>query len=362
MVERRLDGAWQRGDRGPQAHELPARRGAAPTGAGPARARREHPPRGDGGPASAHRRRLAPRGPRGGGGNARGLSALRAAVTGRAQLRQALLRAHASGMGERPHRLLPGQRPPVRGRGHRSRGPPAGERRPALLPAASLSARTGGRPRAPPSRSQATPSDEPRSIERFYDESRTTMYELMWWHSLRDDASPLAYVTALHLAQQRGCRRYLDFGAGVGSGGILFARHGFDVTLADISSTLLQFTSWRLGRRESSGDVRRSQDQSADPARLRFRDRHGRLRTPGRPGEHGRAALGSLEAGRLAVCPDRRRARCGSSRSISSRISSRPSSACDHSASPRCGATHGSGATRSFKRPDAPGSTDRSCP
>ena len=92
-------------------------------------------------------------------------------------------------------------------------------------------------------------SDERRSIERFYDESRTTMYELMWWHSLRDDTSPLAYVTALHFAQQRGCRRYLDFGAGVGSGGILFAHHGFDVTLADISSTLLQFTSWRLRRR-----------------------------------------------------------------------------------------------------------------
>jgi 2-polyprenyl-3-methyl-5-hydroxy-6-metoxy-1,4-benzoquinol methylase len=66
---------------------------------------------------------------------------------------------------------------------------------------------------------------------------------------LRDDASPLAYVTALHLAQQRGCRRHLDFGAGVGSGGILFVRHGFDVTLADISSTLLQFTSWRFRRR-----------------------------------------------------------------------------------------------------------------
>jgi SAM-dependent methyltransferase len=90
---------------------------------------------------------------------------------------------------------------------------------------------------------------ERRSIERFYDESRTTMYELMGWHSLRDDISPLAHVTALHFARQRGCRRYLDFGAGVGSGGILFARHEFDVTLADISSTLLQFASWRLGQR-----------------------------------------------------------------------------------------------------------------
>src|SRR5439155_269634 len=30
---------------------------------------------------------------------------------------------------------------------------------------------------------------------------------------------------------------------------ILFARHGFDVTLADISSTLLRFSEWRLDRR-----------------------------------------------------------------------------------------------------------------
>ena len=110
-------------------------------------------------------------------------------------------------------------------------------------------------------------SDERQSIERFYDESRTTMYELMWWHSLRDDASPLAYVTALHFAQQRGCRRYLDFGAGVGSGGILFAHHGFDVTLADISSTLLAVHVMAPSKARSSGDARRSQDQCADAAR-----------------------------------------------------------------------------------------------
>ena len=90
---------------------------------------------------------------------------------------------------------------------------------------------------------------EERAIERFYDQSQTTMYELMWWHTLRDDMSPLAYVTALHLARQHGGRQYLDFGAGVGSGGILFARHGFNVTLADISSTLLLFSQWRFKRR-----------------------------------------------------------------------------------------------------------------
>jgi 2-polyprenyl-3-methyl-5-hydroxy-6-metoxy-1,4-benzoquinol methylase len=92
--------------------------------------------------------------------------------------------------------------------------------------------------------------DDRRSIEQFYDVSQATIYELMWWHTLGDDASPLAYVTALHLARQQGGQSYLDFGAGVGSGGILFARHGFAVTLADISSTLLGFSQWRLGRRQ----------------------------------------------------------------------------------------------------------------
>ena len=87
------------------------------------------------------------------------------------------------------------------------------------------------------------------SIEQFYDESQNTIYELMWWHTLTEDASPLSYVTALHFARHHGGRHYLDFGAGVGSGSILFARHGFDVTLADISSTLLRFSEWRLDRR-----------------------------------------------------------------------------------------------------------------
>jgi SAM-dependent methyltransferase len=89
-----------------------------------------------------------------------------------------------------------------------------------------------------------------QSIEQFYDESQATMYELMWWHTLIDDTSPLAYVTALRFAQQQGCRTSLDFGAGVGAGGILFARHGFAVTLADISSTLLRCSQWRFEQRQ----------------------------------------------------------------------------------------------------------------
>jgi len=91
-----------------------------------------------------------------------------------------------------------------------------------------------------------------KSVEQFYDESHTTIYELMWWHTLNEDPSPLAYVTALEFAKNQGCRHYLDFGAGVGSGGILFARDGLEVTLADISSPLQQFSQWRLEVRKLS--------------------------------------------------------------------------------------------------------------
>jgi SAM-dependent methyltransferase len=89
---------------------------------------------------------------------------------------------------------------------------------------------------------------ERASIEGFY-ESPTTIYELMGWHSLRDDDGPLAYVLALEIAKARGVKRCLDFGSGIGSGALLFAAAGIAVSLADISSTLLDFCRWRCARR-----------------------------------------------------------------------------------------------------------------
>jgi len=87
------------------------------------------------------------------------------------------------------------------------------------------------------------------SIERYYDQNEGYIYDLMWWHALQYDDSPLAYVTALDFAQRRTGGGYLDFGSGVGAGALLFAKHGFTVTLADISSTLLTFCRWRFAQR-----------------------------------------------------------------------------------------------------------------
>jgi 2-polyprenyl-3-methyl-5-hydroxy-6-metoxy-1,4-benzoquinol methylase len=96
---------------------------------------------------------------------------------------------------------------------------------------------------------RVAPGDS-ESVEQFYDESDVYIYNLMSWHTLRDDDSPLAYAVALDFAKQQGCMRCLDFGCGVGSGNILFARNGLDVSGADISSVLLEFAKWRLELRE----------------------------------------------------------------------------------------------------------------
>ncbi len=96
--------------------------------------------------------------------------------------------------------------------------------------------------------------DRRASVERFYDVSETPLYELTLWHTLIDDLSPLAYVVALHFAQRHGCTSYLDFGSGVGSGVILFARHGFAATAADLSGPLLEFCRWRMTQRGLPGD------------------------------------------------------------------------------------------------------------
>jgi SAM-dependent methyltransferase len=87
------------------------------------------------------------------------------------------------------------------------------------------------------------------SVELFYNQSQGMLYELMWWHTLIEDLSPLAYVVALHFARLHGCGNYLDFGCGVGSGGLLFAKSGIKATLADISSAALDFSSWRFSQR-----------------------------------------------------------------------------------------------------------------
>lgn len=87
------------------------------------------------------------------------------------------------------------------------------------------------------------------AIARVYDATDLEIFELAEWHARRFADGPLNYVLSLKAAPDSGGRRYLDYGSGIGSGAILFARSGFEVTLADISGPMLAFAGWRLRKR-----------------------------------------------------------------------------------------------------------------
>jgi SAM-dependent methyltransferase len=109
-----------------------------------------------------------------------------------------------------------------------------------------------------------------RTVQQFYDQSQAYLYDLVWWHALIYDDSPLAYVVALRFAQEHGCTRYLDFGSGISSGGILFSRHGLAVASADISSTLLRFSQWRFERRGLRAQMLNLKERALPPAEFDF--------------------------------------------------------------------------------------------
>jgi SAM-dependent methyltransferase len=158
-------------------------------------------------------------------------------------------------------------------------------------------------------RSMVDPTDT-RSIERFYDQGQGYLFELTWWHTLVADHGPLAYVLALDFARQRQSgRRYLDFGAGVGVGGLLFARHGFHVSHADISSTLLRFSQWRMERRGLSAEFIDLKDAFLPPGTfdvITAMDVFEHLPDPVKAVDHLATALkrGGFLFGRFAAEPD----------------------------------------------------------
>lgn len=88
----------------------------------------------------------------------------------------------------------------------------------------------------------------PEEVKNFYRTSQSYIFEHVWWHAT-DPATNADNVEILRFARRLGATCYLDFGSGVGANAILFARSGFQVTLADVSIPMLEFARWRLQRR-----------------------------------------------------------------------------------------------------------------
>jgi 2-polyprenyl-3-methyl-5-hydroxy-6-metoxy-1,4-benzoquinol methylase len=106
-----------------------------------------------------------------------------------------------------------------------------------------------------------------RDLQRFYNEQDLEAFELMGYHVERGGElrGALKYVVALEVALRRKGRRYLDVGSGIGSGAILFARHGFSPTLCDIAEPLLRFARARLERRKIAATYVDMKGQDAVP-------------------------------------------------------------------------------------------------
>lgn len=85
-------------------------------------------------------------------------------------------------------------------------------------------------------------------VAAFYDRSDTIVPLLLWWHAT-GRLPALCATAAAQVFERVGARRVLDFGAGIGSTALVFARRGIDVVMADVAREPLRFAEWRLKAR-----------------------------------------------------------------------------------------------------------------
>lgn len=90
------------------------------------------------------------------------------------------------------------------------------------------------------------PSD-PEQVVRFYNESKSELFEQIAWHA----SEPIHHRSLIcaDLVSTLGGREFLDYGSGIGSNALIFGLAGFRVTLADVADPLRNFARWRLERR-----------------------------------------------------------------------------------------------------------------
>jgi 2-polyprenyl-3-methyl-5-hydroxy-6-metoxy-1,4-benzoquinol methylase len=81
----------------------------------------------------------------------------------------------------------------------------------------------------------------------FYQNNRWYLYDLTLYHSNYGPYHDVYGVLNFCIANK--LKKILDFGAGIGSSGIIFAKAGLDVTLADVSPILLDYAKWRFVKR-----------------------------------------------------------------------------------------------------------------
>jgi SAM-dependent methyltransferase len=90
-------------------------------------------------------------------------------------------------------------------------------------------------------------------VRDFYETTRSWRYDLSWYGYLQASGHAFPQSAALvRFFRRRGVGGdLLDFGSGIGLNAQVFNRCGFNVTIADVSTPLLDYAAWRL---EQHGD------------------------------------------------------------------------------------------------------------
>lgn len=87
-------------------------------------------------------------------------------------------------------------------------------------------------------------------VESFYSNQFVEAYELADWHCGRANGyPPLSYAHAAYVARERGLKRALDFGSGIGTGALALQQAGCEVECADVANELLRFVGHRVKQR-----------------------------------------------------------------------------------------------------------------
>jgi len=90
----------------------------------------------------------------------------------------------------------------------------------------------------------------PGGLQEFYKSVKSWVFDLTWYSYLQatGHAFPASVAAARYAQDVTKGRDYLDFGSGTGTTAQLFARLGFRTTMADISTSLLDYAMWRMER------------------------------------------------------------------------------------------------------------------
>ena len=107
-------------------------------------------------------------------------------------------------------------------------------------------------------------------ITDFYRSTKSWSFDLLWYAYLQAEgyANPVSVAIANTLVKfDLRNASHLDFGSGVGTTSQLFRRLGYESSLADISTSLLEFARFRLERRGEAATFIDLTYQSLEPDR-----------------------------------------------------------------------------------------------